>query len=382
MKPVFLIIFLCYFSNSYSQVKSINTVIVSCQTGELIIDGVSVGAINADDASKQNLNIGEHYIQVKSSTGNESQTIDIDENFKSIIKIGCIKKTVNNGVSLINKTLALEGLLSSETENNMFGLQQGDKLIINTAILNKKGNATLLITDLTRGNEIYRRESFNALTNEVVNIPSKSIYNITLYTDALFGKQASLSVTRIAAAGSSTNINTAIKRVYDTTNIEVLNTTARVFSSTNLDHYNTTPITINLPANTKYWTYWIGVGQEGKDNMKNFVEDLSPALKLFSVNPLVLFGLKLIPSLPVFNSTSVVDYKFMTTENANLCVANKAYSYYLFKHADNISADYALINSTTSDLVLTMKNNSAMIGQDVDVRVVAFVVKERFVMEE
>lgn len=382
MKRIFLIIFLCYFSNSYSQVISINTVIVSCQTGELFIDGVSFGAINADDASKQNLNIGEHYIQVKSATGNESQTIDIDENFKSIIKIGCIKKTVNNGVSLINKTLALEGLLSSETENNMFGLQQGDKLIINTAILNKKGNATLLITDVTRGNEIYRKESFNALTNEVVNIPSKSIYNITLYTDALFGKQASLSVNRIVAAGSSTNINTAIKRVYDTTNIEVLNTTARIFSSTNLNHYNTTPLTINLPANTKYWSYWIGVGQEGKVNMKNFVQDLSSALKLFSANPLVLFGMKLIPYLPAFNSTAVIDYKFMTTENSNLCVANKAYSYYRFKHADNISADYALINSTISDLVLTMTNNSAMTGQDVDVRVVAFVVKERLVMEE
>lgn len=382
MKQIFLLISLCYFSKSYAQIKSVNAVIVSCQAGELIIDGVSVGAINADDASKQNLNIGEHYIQVKSSNGNESQTIDIDENFKSIIKIGCIKKPVNNGVSLINKTLALEGLLSLETENNMFGLQQGDKLIINTAILNKKGNATLLITDVTRGNEIYRRESFNALTNEVVTIPSKSIYNITLYTDALFGKQASLSVNRIAVAGSSTNISTAIKRVYDTTSIEVLNTTARVFSSGNLDHYNTTPITINLPANTKYWTYWIGVGQEGKDNMKNFIEDISPALKLISVNPLVLFGMKLIPSLPAFNSTAVVDYRFMDSENAQLCVAKQPYSYYQFKHADNISSDYSFIKTTAPDLVLTMTNNSSFTGQDVDVRVVAFEVKQRLVMED
>lgn len=382
MKQIFLLISFCYFSKSYSQIKSVNAVIVSCQAGELVIDGVSVGNINADDASRQNLNIGEHYIQVKSSNGNESQTIDIDENFKSIIKIGCVKKSVNNGVSLINKTLSLEGLLSAETENNMFGLQQGDKLIINTAILNKKGNATLLITDVTRGNEIYRRESFSELTNEVVNIPSKSIYNITLYTDALFGKQASLSVNRIAAPGSSPNSGTAIKRVYDTTNLEVLNTTARVFSSMNLDHKNITPITINLPANTKYWTYWIGVGQEGKENMKNFIEDLSPAVKLFSFNPLVLFGMKLIPSLPAFNSTAVVDYKFMDSENARLCVAKQAYSYYLFKHADNISSDYSLIKTRTPDLVLTMTNNSTMTGQDVNVRVVAFVVKDRLVMED
>lgn len=382
MKQIFLLISLCYFSKSYSQIKSVTAVIVSCQAGELIIDGVSVGAINADDASKQNLNIGEHYIQLKTTIGNETQTIDIDENFKSIIKIGCAKKTVNNGIPLINKTLALAGLLSPETENNMFGLQENDKLIINSAILNKKGNATLLITDVTRGNEIYKRESFNALTNEVVNIPSKSIYNIMLYTDALFGKQASLSVNRIPAPGSAANINTAIKKVYDTTSIEVLNTTARVFSTTNFDNPNSTAITINLPANTKYWTYWIGVGQEGKENMKNFIEDLSPVVKLFSTNPLVLFGMKLIPSLPAFNSTAVLDYNFTDSKNANLCVAKQQYSYYQFKHADNISADYSLIKTTAPDLVLTMTNNNSFKGHDVDVRVVAFVVKERMVMEE
>ena len=347
----------------------------------MIIDGVSVGALNADDASKQTLSIGEHYIQLKSPTGNDAQTVDLDEKFKNIIKIGCINKTIDKGISLISKTIALEGLLSGNTESNIFGLQQGDQLVINAAILNKKGNATLLITDVSRGNEIYKRENFNAILDEKVNIPSKGIYNIILYTDALFGKKASLSITRIAAFGSSQN-TTAIKKVFDTSSIEVFNTTARVFSTTNLNHTNTTPITINLPANTKYWTYWIGVGQEGKDNMQNFIETISPAVKIFSLNPLVLFGMKMIPSLPTFNSTAVISYKFMDSENANLCALQKTYSYYQFKHADNISSDYSLIEKTVPDLVLTMTNNSALTGQDVNVRVVAFVIKERLIMEE
>jgi len=368
--------------NNISQTKTVSAIIVPCKSGELIIDGVSAGNINANDASRQTLSLGEHYVQLKSGETQDAQTISIDESFKSIIKIGCTQVISSVGIVLINKTLSLAGYLSSDTEDNLFGLDKGDELQISSAILNKKGNATLMISNAIDGNQIFKREAFNSLTNESVRIPSKGIYKIVLYTDALFGKSASLIVKRIPAAGSNPNFSTRVKKVKDTSGVEVMNTTCRVYSTTNLNHYNITPLTINLPKNTSYWAYWIGVGQEGKDQMKNFIEALTPAVRLISPNPVVLYGLKLIPALPAFNATASVNYKFMNTINAQSYIKGQAYSYYLFKHADNISADYALVNVNTSDLVLSLTNLSATVGHDVDVKVVAFVVRERMVVDE
>jgi hypothetical protein len=116
--------------------------------------------------------------------------------------------------------------------------------------------------------------------------------------------------------------------------------------------------------------------------MKSFASTLSSAGPLLSTNPLVLFGMKLIPSLPMLNSTSTVNYQFMDTRNSQAFVNGLAYSFYTFKHAKNISTDYSLINGKLPDLVLSMENESTFTGQDVEVRVVAFIITSKYVLDE
>ena len=178
-------------------------------------------------------------------------------------------------------------------------MDYNDELLINSAILNKKGNATIFITSYETGSEIYRKKSFNSIVDEKIKMPKKGIYCVNLYTDALFGKSARLSIHRIPALTSSDSFRTTTRRVYDTRHTEVLNITVRVYSIGNLDHTNTTAVKLNLPANTAYWVYWIGVGQASREKMKSYISTVSETGKYFTSNPLILFGLKLIPSLTI-----------------------------------------------------------------------------------
>jgi hypothetical protein len=248
--------------------------------------------------------------------------------------------------------------------------------------LNKKGNVTISLTEYSSRREIYKKERVGSVENEKIKIQAKGVYYFTLYTDALFGKSAKLTVDRIPSPESSPTFNTTVNTVYDTTSIEVLNTNTRVYSTTNPEHSNKTAISINLPKNTTYWTYWIGVGQEAKDIMKNFVSTLSQAGSFFSLNPLVLFGMNLIPNLPMLNTPSTINYKFTDAKNGQLFTLGQAYTYYTFKHADNITVDYSLVKGNFSDLVLAMSNESTITGQNVEVRVVAFTVRSKLELQD
>jgi hypothetical protein len=353
--------------------------VIPCESGTLIIDGKSIGIIEANDVSRQTLSFGDHYIQLKTNTDKINLSVAINETTKNIIKIGCEKSGNINGVRLIDKQLSLAGLLS-DTEENIIGLDRDDEIVVNSFIVNKKGTATIFISEINNGNEIYRNENFKILENEKIKITSKGIYKIVLYTDALFGKEAKLTIDRIPSKNSTSDFNTNPKIVFDTTYIEVLKTQARVYSAGNLNHPNKTAISINLPANTSYWTYWIGVDQEAQERMKEFTNNLSPAISKFSANPLVLYGMKLLPSLPIMNTPSTVNYKFMDTQGANNYISGQAYSYYKFKYADNVSTDYSLIKATSPDLVLAMENNSSLTGYNVEIRVLAFVIKSKLVL--
>lgn len=382
-KLFFLFLILFPFQLIIAQVaKEKQYLIIPCKSGTLIIDGVSVGSIDADDVSRQMLSFGEHYFQLKTNTEKINLTLSIDENTKNIIKLGCEATVENTGTRLINKQISLTGLLSNDMEENIIGLDKDDEIILNCSVLNKKGTATIFITEVNKGNEIYKKQDFKIIENEKIRITSKGIYKISLYTDALFGKDAKLTIDRIPSKNSSVSFNTNPKKVYDTTFVEVLKTMTRVYSAGNMDHPNKTTVSISLPANTAYWTYWIAVDQEAQDNMKTFIKNLSPVVSAFSINPLVLYGLKLIPYLPMMTTAATINYMFMNSANATAFVRGQAFSYYKFKHADNISTDYSLMKITSPDLVLAMQNESTLTGHNVEIRVVAFIIKSRLTLQD
>ena len=382
MTTRYLVLFSCLLIGSgiFAQPDATSkVVIVPCQSGDLFIDGNLIGPVLADDASQQTLAAGQHYLQLKSGT--QKFNVTVTAGSAEIIKLGCSdEKSATHTTLLVDKQLNLSGALGAEVEQDAVALDKGDEVQISCAVLNKKGTATLWINSYPSGTEIFRKEQFNSLQENVV-IAAKGIYVLRVTTNAFFGKDIKLTVTRKPAPKSNPQFNTAVKIVQDTLATEVLNTTARVYSTTN-GNGNKTPIKINLPANTTYWTYWLGVGQESREKMKSFIAGLAGPAKLLSLNPLVLFGLNIIPQLPIMNATSTVNYCFMDDSNAILYQGNQQSHYFTFKYANNVSADYGLIKTVPASVVLMLTNNSSFTGQDTEVRVVAFSVQQKWVMQE
>lgn len=397
MKSTLLSIFCLYSVAVISQTKDTTLLIIPCKSGELIIDGYTKGRIDAEDAHPEKFSFGDHYIQLKTEEGKLNSAIKVSEALTStIIRLGCDTKAVDvvqagtfkttgnarEPIRLLDKQVSLGGSFSGNPNDSYFGLDEGDELNIQCSILNKKGSATLALTQFENGMEIYRKINFSEISNEKVRIPKKGIYHITLTTGALFGKDAQLVLDRIPAPASDPAFKTTVHVVVDTVPTEVMNSMTRVYSAMNLSHPNRSTLRIDLPANTTYWAYYIGLDQASGESMKNFVSSLSPALKLISADPLVLYGLQAIQYLPMLNTPSTICYRFMDSRNTNLFAVGQPANALAFKYGDNISSDFSVVGQYVKDLTICMWNNHSTQGQDVRVKVVSFWVRRRLTMDE
>jgi hypothetical protein len=398
MKSSFLFISLfCAQSLAAQSLTDNRVVIVSCKSGDLYIDGALIGKIEAEDARSEVLSAGEHYLQVKTATEKFNMTTKVDGSPKGIIRIGCDAAgsatvsgtqaaTATNpesaAVLLFDKQLNLGGALTNEVQQNVVALDEGDNILLTCSVLNKKGSANISIREYFSNSEIFRNEGFGSIDQRKIAIPSKGIYIFNVTTGALFGKDIRLSVSRIPSPNSSPNFKTTVRMYYDTTHTDLGNTEAVVHSALNgLGNREVYPV--SLPPNTTYFTYWIGVGQESKQQMKNFVSQLSKSLTVISADPLVLLGLKLIPEIPAFNGKSTVSYRFMDGQNAMSFKRNlPSGAISNLKFGDNIVSDCGMVTGAPKELNFAIQNNSSFVAANFNIRVVAFTVRQRLAFQE
>lgn len=274
-------------------------------------------------------------------------------------------------IRLLDKHFNLSGTLSGEAAQSFIGLEADDKIIINCTRLSKNGSVGISVKDYNKGTEIYKKDGFDTLRDQTITVPLKGIYVVRLKTASLMEKEVLLTVDRLPAFHAAAPA--AAKALYDTGSVELVNTTTRVFAK-NSSQGNKTVIKITLPPNTSYWTFWIGAGKSAIDNMKAFDASCVSAGPLYPTNPMVLYGMKYISSLPMAPPGPLVSYHFMDSPNATAFKGNQQYSFYTFKSAERITTEYSFMINHQSDLNLGISNESSNIPQDVQVRVVAFIV--------
>lgn len=383
MKQNLLLLLFIAFSLDLAAQSDSTIVLVPCKTGTLVIDGVEKGVVEADDAHREILKTGDHYIQLKTSGKKYNMTIKAPWPGSGIVKIGCEETAIaQSKIKLLDKKLTLVGILNQTLEKNTIALDAGDDLIINCHLTNNKGTANLSIARQENGVEIYKKEAFPALDDEHVKISQKGIYVITLSTNALFAREAQIVLERLPGIGGDVNFKTTVGWVNDTTFIELQTTRTRVFSKTAVGRINRSIVNVNLPPNTAFWTYWIGVDQAATEHMQRFAETLSAAGQSMSKHPLVQLGFGLIKEIPAFSTTSTVNYRFADAQNAQNFLEGRPCSFYGFKTASNISSDYAIVTTYPGNVTLCFDNDSPGYGHDVEVRVVAFIVTRRLAIDK
>ncbi|MFB9863073.1 hypothetical protein [Rufibacter immobilis] len=279
-----------------------------------------------------------------------------------------------------------------------YAFQAGDVLVLD--LENKaKTNYKVTVQEYFSNSPLYSTEETKKLSNLRLTVPQKSVYTITLQSLSETSTKSHFTLTRIPASAASQNFSTHVawRTVQDTawtTGTEkvlvkndlkpetVVDKTFRLASLTNITSNNRSTERFKLPANTRHWVYWVGVGQESVQALQETGKTLAKGATalLSGGNPLVAFGLGLLPQLPQVKSSGYISYYLFNKSNANLFTQDEdGWKPYGVAKGQDVLSDYGkiLISQTpkTDDgyLYLGFQNPSTITGLDLTLKVVAFV---------
>jgi hypothetical protein len=384
---IFYFLLLFIFSNlALAQTKT-PLLILSELNGKLLVDGEEVMSISKGEPAKISLDEGEHILQLKSDSETFTQTITCEGTKQKIIKFGLAKSSepvpAASEIIVSNANITLPGALSNQSSHveKYYAFDSEDEVKFSFGLLNKKGTLNFYLYSYPDNQIIFSRESIQDLGEQAVKINKKGVYRFVFTTNHVFARDCQFVIKRIPRSGGNQSFKTNVVVKWDTTYQEVLDTKVRVYSTTNLDHSNKTVVNINLPPKTTYWVYWIGVGQESMEQMTKFANALSKVSTLM-VNPIQAFGVGLIKELPMFHSTATINYVFADNANTQLFVRNAQMQSYTFKSGSNVTTDYSKVEAIPREVSLCMWNNNMMVGHDVQVKVGAFIVRGKYIIQE
>lgn len=139
--------------------------------------------------------------------------------------------------------------------------------------------------------------------------------------------------------------------------------------------------TINFPKRTVYWSYWMGAGPEPVDALSKIV--LSAATLKLTQDPFVAYGWGILSSLPIteLGKTNADLFFIETKYNDSFSFDNSTFQSFLSKpQTKNIHNKYIDIFDTPMDLnrsiTVGLRNQSYLMGVDVQMKIWAFVVKD------
>lgn len=296
-------------------------------------------------------------------------------------------------IDVVEKTIKVGGL-SKETE--YYGFAEGDKVIFNLTVENKKEIKDITISEYPNSVK-FADHTTDKVENKVLNIFRNSVYVFEYYNSNMGGRTINIKIQRVPKSESTKFFNTNIKWVNkvdttliakentylissDTSIVDVTDAKVRVHSQTNLDNPNRTTVDFTLPANTIKWTYWIGVGDEAQQAFKKDQVNFSKngAKIISSINPLagLAFGLF---TMTQVNAGNHVKYYFLPTfDDKQKFQAGQAFME--LKKGD-VVADFGLMSYPTKsnrDCYVGLVNDNMLQGIDVNVKILAVVVNNKY----
>lgn len=402
----FLITLICFFNlKSYSQ-QTTPVLFVSEKLCLIYVDGTQKGTADNNNPLLLKLTFGEHYFQAKRDNETFTKVIKCEDANQKVVEIkfenenkqqtGSDKETDNtipvktpqtsistpvifNPTTIMDNSIKLAGLINQDKSQPVqfyFGFDKGDTIQVKNGQLGESGTNNIYIYSYPNNQQLYFKESLKGNAEEKFIIPSKGVYYIKITTNYFADKTSRIKVVRFPSLNSTATFNTTpiIKR--DTSFIQLNDIYERIEAGGGFYQ------SIRLPQNTKFWVYWIGVGEEAKIKYETFKEIFTKDNRGNNGNPLYAYGTNQINQLPTYNnSNKVIDYFFADNSNAQLFVRNQSFKYYAFKSGKYQTTDYSIINNVPKDLNLIVKATN-MTGQFVSMKIGAFIVNSFYTIAE
>lgn len=296
-------------------------------------------------------------------------------------------------VELIESTLKL-GI--SEEKEYYFGFAEGDQIVLNFEVVKGKSIGEVEVLEYPSFTKFSDYET-SAITNKKLPVSKDGIYKFRFKNKGLSGKICKIHIQRIPLNEHTKDFNSEVywRTFYDTTYysknetylirrdtsvVNVMDQTAKVHSQGNVNG-NKTTLNFNLPRNTKAWSYYIGVDQEGQqayqDAVNNLSEFASPIVKrLTGNNPVACLALGLPSYLAQAQRGEDIDYYIVINENANLFYSGQ--QFYYLKKGKVINAFSRMDHLSNDNFHVCLYNDNAVTGVLVSVKVIAIVVNEQW----
>jgi len=288
-----------------------------------------------------------------------------------------------NMIDVAESTFKVGGLGSEEF---YFGFAGGDQVIFNFQEMNGKELKEIEVIEYPSSSKYMEYKAIK-VENKTINIASTGIYKFRFYNSAMGGRVCKYKIQRIPSSESLKNFNTSVywQTFYDSTYIDKTrqvidridtaiekSTTVITVDASQKNHW-----TYQIPKNTKFWSYRIGVGQEGQEALKNDMKAVANILqskgaktvcKAFGGTGLEAYALGYITNLSIPKSGEDVDYGLLSDyENVQLYYSTPSLAKGI-KWVSGVVVDFAKIETKKDGTIYFVLHNDNIL-QNIDVNI-------------
>lgn len=326
-------------------------------------------------------------------------------NYKNYVKVLILILITNlftlnvwgqNSIDVVESTFKVGGLSEQEF---YYGFAEGDQVIINFEEVNGKELKEFEIIEFPATSKFmdYKTKS---IANKILTIQKSGIYKFRFNNTALGGRVCKWKIQRIPSSEKTKNFNTSVywKTVYDTTYTPVeenylvksdtiittvVDQIAKISSQSAINgNPNKTVVDFTLPENTVSWSYYIGVGNEGKQAYEQakekFITSAAASVSKIpgygSMAALALYGLN------YFNKVQGKDnvkYWFISDWNSVL-LFNSGQAFYQYKQGDVINDASQMKVPVEGKVFIGLMNDNVVEPIDVMVKVSAITMTQQW----
>lgn len=299
-------------------------------------------------------------------------------------------------IDVVENTLKVSAL---GEEVFYFGFAEGDQVIFNFSEEKGKELKEVEIIEWPSSSKFMDYKT-SKIENKVLNIPRTAIYKFRFSNSSISGRICKFKIQRIPVSDQTKNFNTNVywKTILDTaynpiqerylvksdTTFETLvDQVAKISSQTALNgNTNKTIVDFSLPQGTQSWSYYIGVGNEGKAEFaharEKFLQSAGTAVSKIPgygvMGALALHGLNY---FSVVQGEDNVKYWFISNwESVQAFKAGQAF--YQYKQGDIVNDASQMKTPKLGKVYLGLANDNVMEPIEVLVKVTAIVVKEQW----